>query len=52
MIRVGAGYFTRDDGFYLINAGSNGGDLETLTRMRLDTALQGLNENCDLSILP
>jgi len=52
VIRVGAGYFTRDDGFYLINAGSNGGDLETLTRMRLDTALQGLNENCDLSILP
>ena len=51
VIRVGAGYFTRDSGFYLIGTGSTGADLETFTRARIDTALRGLNDNLDLSIL-
>lgn len=51
VIRVGAGYFTRDSSFYLIGAGNTGSDLETFTRARLDTALRGLNDTCDLSIL-
>jgi fructosamine-3-kinase len=51
VIRVGAGYFTRNDGFYLIGAGSDGSDLETFTRSRIDTALRGLTDACDLSIL-
>jgi fructosamine-3-kinase len=51
VIRVGAGYFKRNDRFFLIGSGSSGADLETMTRARIDTALRGLNENCDLSIL-
>jgi len=51
VIRVGAGYFQRNDGFYLIGSGSTGADLEAFTRARIDTALRGLNENCALSIL-
>ncbi len=51
VIRVGAGYFTRDSGFYLIGAGGSGADLEAFTRSRIDTALRGLTENRDLSIL-
>jgi aminoglycoside phosphotransferase (APT) family kinase protein len=51
VIRVGAGYFTRTDSFFLIGAGGSGSDLETFTRARIDTALRGLNENSDLSIL-
>ena len=51
VIRVGAGYFKRNDSFFLIGSGSTGADLEAFTRARIDTALRGLNENCDLSIL-
>lgn len=51
VIRVGAGYFTRSDGFYLIGSGSSGVELEAFTRARINTALRGLNETCDLSIL-
>ncbi len=51
VIRVGAGYFNRDDNFYLINSGSNNGDLEAFTRARLEIALTGLNEKRDLDIL-
>jgi hypothetical protein len=51
VIRVGAGYFTRNDGFYLIGTGSTGTDLEAFTRSRIETALRGLNDNLDLSIL-
>jgi fructosamine-3-kinase len=51
VIRVGAGYFKRNDGFYLIGAGSTGSDLEAFTHARINTALRGLNDNSDLSIL-
>ena len=51
VIRVGAGYFKRNDSFFLIGAGSSGTDLEAFTRARIETALRGLNENKDLSIL-
>ena len=51
VIRVGAGYFERNDSFFLIGAGSTGADLKSFTHARIDTALRGLNENCDLSIL-
>ena len=51
VIRVGAGYFKRNDGFYLIGAGQSGSDLETFTRTRIETALRGLNEKQDFSIL-
>ena len=51
VIRVGAGYFTRNDGFYLIGSGSTGADLETFTRDRIETALRGLNASKDFDIL-
>lgn len=51
VIRVGAGYFTRNDGFYLIGTGSNGSDLEAFTRERIAIALRGLTENKDLDLL-
>lgn len=45
VIRVGAGYFDRADGFYLIGTGSTGADLRTFTLARLHAAVQGLREN-------
>lgn len=45
VIRVGAGYFDRDDGFFLIGAGGTGTGLKTFTRERLATALRGLMED-------
>jgi len=48
VIRVGAGYFERDDGFFLIGAGGSGADLKTFTRARLATALRGLREDKDI----
>jgi fructosamine-3-kinase len=51
VIRVGAGYFHRGDGFFLIGAGRNGSDLERTTRERLATALRGLREKLDVSVL-
>jgi fructosamine-3-kinase len=51
VIRVGAGYFDRDDGFFLIGAGSSGQDLREFTLARLQAALQGLRENADISTL-
>ncbi len=42
VIRVGAGYFDRDDGFFLISAGSSGSSLRELTLERLSCALDGL----------
>ena len=51
VIRVGAGYFERSDGFFLIGAGRSGGDLEQMTRDRLALALRGLREDADTSIL-
>ena len=51
VIRVGAGYFKRNDSFFLIGAGGTGADLEAFTHARIETALRGLDENCDLTIL-
>jgi len=51
VIRVGAGYFTRTDSFFLIGAGSSGVDMERFTHARIETALQGLTDDGDLSIL-
>lgn len=51
VIRVGAGYFERDDGFFLVGAGRSGSDLATFTLARIETALRGLNNRADLSIL-
>lgn len=48
VIRVGAGYFERDDGFFL-----GGGDaLRRATHKRLALALEGLRRDADLSLLP
>lgn len=51
VIRVGAGYFKRNDSFFLIGSGSTGADLKLLRIARIGTALRGLTENSDLSIL-
>ena len=42
VIRVGAGYFDRSDGFFLISAGSNGQSLRETTSEKIKTALRGL----------
>ena len=51
VIRVGAGYFERTDGFYLIGSGSSGEDLRAFTRMRLAAALHGLRTNQPIETL-
>lgn len=51
VIRVGAGYFDRDDGFFLIGAGASGADLRRQTHDRLSLALRGLAEDADLTLL-
>lgn len=51
VIRVGAGYFDRDDGFFLINSGASGQSLKAMTHSRIQTALHGLRENASLDIL-
>jgi fructosamine-3-kinase len=51
VIRVGAGYFDRGDGFFLFGPGANGADLKRTTEARLALALRGLAINADLSIL-
>ena len=51
VIRVGAGYFERDSGFFLIGSGSSGSDLRTFTWARLFKALQCLRENADIDAL-
>jgi fructosamine-3-kinase len=51
VIRVGAGYFDRDDGFFLIGSGSSGASLREITLSRLATALRGLREGSGLDIL-
>ncbi len=45
VIRVGAGYFDRTDGFFLIGTGSSGAELKAFTRARLNAGLHGLREN-------
>ena len=51
VIRVGAGYFKKTDGFFLIGAGQGGGDLASVTRAKLDLALAGLEKGLDLDAL-
>ena len=51
VIRVGAGYFERDDGFFLIGSGASGGSLRTFTLARLALALRGLREGAGLQLL-
>ncbi|WP_166647350.1 phosphotransferase family protein [Prosthecobacter fusiformis] len=52
VIRVGAGYFDRTDGFFLIGSGSSGADLRQLTLDRIQTAVSGLREDRKLATLP
>ncbi|MBE2284030.1 MAG: aminoglycoside phosphotransferase family protein [Prosthecobacter sp.] len=51
VIRVGAGYFDRDDGFFLISSGSSGSNLREITLSKLAIALRGLREDSGLDIL-
>jgi hypothetical protein len=51
VIRTGAGYFGRDDGFSLSGAGSSGADLKRFTHARMALALRGLADDADLTIL-
>lgn len=51
VIRVGAGYFDRTDGFYLIASGSSGADLRAFTHDRLSAALRGLRTNQPIETL-
>jgi fructosamine-3-kinase len=51
VIRVGAGYFDRDDGFFLIGTGSSGSNLREMTYSRLALALRGLREGSGLDLL-
>ena len=51
VIRVGAGYFDRDSGFFLIGSGSSGADLRRFTEERIRVALSGLRENKGLDDL-
>jgi fructosamine-3-kinase len=51
VIRVGAGYFDRDDGFFLISPGTSGQSLREFTHSRLDLALQGLRNSSNIDIL-
>jgi len=51
VIRVGAGYFERDSGFFLIGSGTSGADLRRFTEKRIATSLRGLREAAGLEIL-
>lgn len=51
VIRVGAGYFDRTDGFFLIGTGSSGADFKRFTQGRLELALRGLLLNADPTLL-
>jgi aminoglycoside phosphotransferase (APT) family kinase protein len=51
VIRVGAGYFDRSDGFFLIGSGSSGADLRQFTHSRLSKALHSLREDDDIGDL-
>jgi len=51
VIRIGSGYFDRDDQFFLIGSGANGIDLKQQTHDRLKLALRGLCEELDFEYL-
>jgi hypothetical protein len=44
VIRVDAGYFSRDSAFFLIGSGSSGAGLRDFTLQRIDGAIRGLRE--------
>jgi fructosamine-3-kinase len=50
VIRVGAGYFERDSGFFLIGSGGSGADLRRFTEERITLAMRGLKEEAGLEI--
>lgn len=45
VIRVGAGYFDRDDSLFLIGRGGTGADLRRFTVARIERALRGLRDD-------
>lgn len=47
VIRVGAGYFNLNSGFFLIGASGDGATLREQTLARIATAVRGLRENSD-----
>ncbi|WP_009963461.1 aminoglycoside phosphotransferase family protein [Verrucomicrobium spinosum] len=51
VIRVGAGYFEKSDGFFLIGSGSSGQNLQTFTTQRIASALQGLRGDLPVASL-
>jgi fructosamine-3-kinase len=51
VIRVGAGYFDRTDGFFLIGSGTSGADLKRFTLDRLELALRGLRTDAEPNLL-
>ena len=51
VIRVGAGYFDRSDGFFLIPRGASGGTLREFTYARLNAALTGLRNGGGIEAL-
>jgi fructosamine-3-kinase len=50
VIRVGAGYFERDSGFFLIGSGASGADLRRFTEVRIEMAMRGLREGASLEL--
>ena len=51
VIRVGAGYFERDSGFFLIGSGGSGADLKRFTEERLRLAVRALRDGSSLEVL-
>jgi len=51
VIRVGAGYFDRDDRFFLIGNGGSGADLKSATRKKINDALSGLRGDLEIGHL-
>ena len=51
VIRLGAGYFRRTDGFFLIGSGTSGADLQAFTTARLAAALKGLRNESPIESL-
>lgn len=50
VIRVGAGYFDRDDQFFLLAASETGASLQRFTKERIAHALRSLREDADPDI--
>lgn len=51
VIRVGAGYFGRDGGFFLVSGGQTGEDLRRFTLERIALAKEGLAKSSPVSLL-